>query len=220
MRRVAFCLALATVVGLGVLACAALAGLEEPLSEPDTSLPPRVDATPTDENVTADAGPATATFELVCNGTVMKRHTNCPKKRWEFDTCPLIGDAGRSLVLRNTGGYAIAYIARRNWPGTRAYTPSIATDAGGAELVGIIASGANAEIAATYNGPTIAIIGSVRPFAAAAGSTPLDDEGRVAFPKGELAGIPASQLDVAQITTTEGEMRCWDILNPDRRYFD
>jgi hypothetical protein len=217
VRSVAF----ATLIAFGVAACAAIAGLDapEPASESDAGLPSRHDGAP-DADTNVDSGPPTASFELVCNGVVVKRHNNCPRKRWEFDGCPLIGDAGRSLVLKNTGRYSIAYIARKNWPSTRTYTPSIATDAGGAELVGVIAAGANAEIAATYNGIILAIVGSVRPFAIEAGTAPLDDEGTIIWTKGELSGMKANKLDVAQITTNDGETRCWDILNPDRRHFD
>src|SRR5687767_9249758 len=104
---------------LGAAACAAIAGLEAPEQEAeiDASLPTRDAAS---GNVDGDPGPPTASFELVCNGSPLKRHVNCETKRWEFEACPLILDAGRTLVLRNTGEYAIAYIARRNWPGTRA----------------------------------------------------------------------------------------------------
>ena len=205
---------------LGALgACAAIAGLEEPGegiadAGDDTSPTPANDATPPAN----DAGPSTAKFELLCNGKPLDRHT-CPKKRWEHDRCGTVGDAGRSLVLHNTGEYAIAYIARRNW-GTITYTPGVATDGGAGEQTGIVAPNARVELAGSYNGGTFAIFGAVKPFAEAARATPLDDEGRVKWPRGDLGGIPTDEIDVAQMTVTDTS-ECWNILAPtDRRHFD
>jgi len=207
------------VLTLGAIgACAAIAGLEEPAESPgdagDDGSATQNDATPP----STDAGPPTAKFDLLCNGEVLERHT-CAKKRWEHDKCPTILDAGRTLVLRNTGEYAIAYIARKNWDGG-GYKPGIETDGLSAERAGVLAPGARVDLAASYSGGTFAIFGAVKPFAEEARAAPLDDEGRVAWPKGDLGGVKADQIDVAQMTVTDSS-ECWNILAPtDRRHFD
>ncbi len=211
---------LAVAITLGALtSCAAIAGLEEPGDSDDAGVAET--STPVEagtSNAETSTGPPTASIELLCNGTVLKRHT-CPNKRWEYDPCPTIGSMGRSLVLHNNGAYPVSYIARQSWSGG-GYKPGIPTDGSAGEKTGFLAPNARAEIASSYNGATIAIFGSVRPFAEEARTSPRDDEGRVPWPNGDFNGIPATEIDVAQMTVTDTS-ECWNILAPtDRRHFD
>ena len=190
------------VVAAGFLAsCAALAGIEdgptasEPPADGDTdSGRPPVDAT----QATA---PLVASISLSCDGSVITKNP-CPNKRWEYDFDSCLRSTTRMVILRNTGAFPVAYIARRSWLSQIDYVPNQMTDGLRGEITGVLGAGEQRDISTAFDGGVVLIMGSVHPFAAAALTAPLSDEGRLAYAPTMLGTLPTNgQLFAAQVSS-------------------
>lgn len=208
----------AVVLAVGLLAsCAALAGIDGPTaggdaqagedaaSSVDSARPP-IDAA-TD---VAPAGPQVASISLTCNGTVVTKNT-CPTKRWEYDFDACLRLTTPKVILRNTGAFPVAYIARRSW-GQTAYVPNQPTDGRDGELTGVLEAGDPRDISIAFDGGVVLIMGSVHPFDAAALTSPLRDEGKLAYGRSMLGAFATGgELFAAQVSAPIATIpRCTD----------
>ena len=193
---------LVLVAAAGLLAsCAALAGIDDgptasdappDAGAPDSARPP-VDA------ATA-AGPLVAAISLTCNGDFITKNP-CPNKRWEYDLDACLRATTRTVILRNTGAFPVAYIARRSWLPQIDYVPNQATDGQQGETVGLLGAGEQSDISKAFDGGVVLIVGSVHPFDAAALTAPLRDEGRLAYAPTMLGTLLTNgQLFAAQVS--------------------
>lgn len=203
VRKVALVVAGALLAG-----CAALAGISDAPTTSDAtddgadaasvdSARPSVDAAAPG---VAPADPLVASISLTCNGTVVTKNT-CPTKRWEYDFDTCLRATTRTVILRNSGAFPVAYIVRRSWSLQIDYVPNQPTDGLAGEITGVLAAGERRDISSSFDGGIALIVGSVHPFDAAALTAPLRDEGRLAYKPAMLGAFPTNgELFAAEVT--------------------
>ena len=219
-----------------LVACGALAGLEDPSPIDDRALLGEAGVETgapgeaggdailgvddgggaTDADVQQDAArPPTASFVLECNGKPLPRRT-CANKRWEYDDCPAPQIGTRSVVLRNDGQWPVGYIARRSWSTTSRYVPGYPKDGQSGELSGFVQPGGTEDLSSAYAGGTIALFGAGAPFDPASVTSPKDDEGTIPWDGGSYGGVPTTTVNVAEISVPSPygpcftETKLWD----------
>jgi hypothetical protein len=134
----------------------------------------------------------------------------CASDNWEFSTSGMPGancgslsptftcDSGvRSVYLVNTGQFPVAFIASGLWTGT-GYVPGVATGAT-YEMVGVIAPGAQVDIASVYDSGLTALLGSSAPFSSPDAGKYASDEGSIPWPAGVAGSEGASTMWLAEI---------------------